>query len=70
MKIDLLVFAFEIPSGAPKLPLSLKEAYPNKNTALIILRLSRFVVRLTTKKRHVSLINNWYVKQNQKRKKI
>lgn len=41
MKIDLLVFAFEIPSGAPKLPLSLKKAYPNKNTVLIIFRLSR-----------------------------
>lgn len=61
MKIDLLVFALEIPSGAPKLPLPPKGSIPEQKYSI---NYPPFVTLLfVTKRRHVSLINNRYVQQ-------
>lgn len=60
MKIDL-VFALEIPSGAPKLPLPPKGSIPEQKYSI---NYPPFVTLLfVTKRRHVSLINNRYVQQ-------
>lgn len=52
MKIDLLVFALEIPSGAPKLPLPPKGSIPEQKYSI---NYPPFVTLLfVTKRRHVS----------------